>query len=198
MNRYRESIEDGAAFLASRGFTLDIARRWHLGVVADPVSGHEAFTGRLAVPYRTPNGPVAIIFRCMQTHDHKEQACPKYLAEPGERRGLFNVYALHSDSPVLVLCEGELDALSVTALAGIPAVGIPGATNWQPHWSYCFDGFDEVVLVADGDSAGRQMAKAVRERLANLRVVVLPANEDCNSYLATYGAEEFKKRIEVE
>lgn len=198
MNRYAETVDHGAIYLDSRGISLDVAQRWRLGVVVDPLPNHDLYAGRLAIPYRTPAGPSGIVFRCTQQHDHKEKNCAKYMAEPGERRGLFNVHALQSDTSVLVLCEGEIDALSVTALAGVPAVGIPGATTWQPHWSYCFDGFDEVVLVADGDDAGKNMAKTVRSALSNLRVVILPNGEDCNSYITAHGVDKFRERIEVD
>lgn len=197
MNQYAETIHRGEDYLAGRGITLDIARRWRLGVVDDPLSGHDQFQGRLAIPYRTPNGPVGMVFRCIAGHDCKERDCAKYLGEPGERRGLFNVHALHLDVPVMVLCEGELDALSCTALAGVPAVGIPGASNWQEHWGPVFDGYDEVILVADGDAAGRNLAKVIRSKLPNVRAVVLPASEDCNSFIVTHGAEAFRSKIEV-
>lgn len=197
VKKYTETIEIGEAYLADRGITLDIAKRWRLGIVDEPLSGHDEYRDRLAIPYRTPAGPSGIVFRCIRDHDHKEAHCAKYLAEPGERRGLFNVHALHVDTPALVICEGELDALVCTALADLPAVGIPGATKWEPHWGCVFDAFDEVVAVCDGDEAGRKLAKAIRGHLNNARCVVLPAGEDCNSFIVTHGAEAFRRKIEV-
>jgi len=36
---------------------------FHLGVVVDPLPGHEQFLGRVAIPYVTPSGVVDIRFR---------------------------------------------------------------------------------------------------------------------------------------
>lgn len=193
---YAESVETGANYLASRGIDLDTAMRWQLGVAVEPLAGHEALKGRLIVPYLTPNGPVGLVGRCIRAHDCKSSGCAKYLAEPGERRRLFNVHALHVDSRAIVVTEGELDALACHALAGIPAVGIPGIKNWQPHFACLFDGYEEVILCADGDDAGGKLVTTVKDALTNVRVVTMPRGEDANSYLATHGAEAFIDLIE--
>ncbi|MGH7867572.1 MAG: toprim domain-containing protein [Candidatus Dormibacteraceae bacterium] len=193
---YMESVEVGEAYLASRGFDSDVAEQWQLGVAVEPLAGHEPLRGRLIIPYRTPNGPVGLVGRCIKNHDCKATGCPKYLAEPGERRRLYNVHALHSDSRSIVLTEGELDALASDAIAGIAAVGVPGIKNWQPHFAYLFDGHDEVILAADGDEAGSKLVKTVKDALSNVRVVTMPRGEDVNSYIATHGAEAFRELID--
>jgi DNA primase len=189
-------VETGATYLASRGIDLDTAKEWQLGVAVDPLSGHEPLKGRLIVPYLTPNGPVGLVGRCIRNHDCKATGCPKYLAEPGERRRLYNVGALHVDSRSIVMTEGELDALACQALAGVPAVGVPGIKNWQPHFAALFDGYADVVLCADGDEAGGKLIATVKDALTNVRVVTMPKGEDVNSYIATHGADAFRDHIE--
>lgn len=193
---YAENVGTGASYLVSRGIDLDVAERWHLGVAVEPLAGHESLKGRLIVPYRTPNGPVGLVARCIREHDCKGTGCPKYLAEPGERRRLFNVHALHVDSRSIVMTEGELDALACHALAGIPAVGVPGIKNWQPHFACLFDAYEEVILCADGDDAGGKLVATVKDALTNTRVVTMPRGEDVNSFIAAHGAEAFRDLIE--
>jgi hypothetical protein len=196
-DRYAASVETGDSYLASRGISLEIAAEWRLGVVEDPLPGHEKFKGRLSIPYDTPNGPVAIVFRCIEPHDCKEVHGygSKYLAETGEARHLYNVRALRADSPVLVLCEGELDALVVSALAGLPAVGVPGAKGWKAHYPLLFDGHDEVILAADGDTAGTELAETVRQSVPNSRIVTMPAGLDANSFIVERGPEVFRQYV---
>jgi DNA primase len=193
---YADNVEIGESYLASRGIDVDTAKRWRLGVAVEPLAGHEPLKGRLIIPYRTPNGPVGMVGRCIRGHDCKASGCPKYLAEPGERRRLFNVHALLKETRAIVLTEGELDALACCALAGVPAVGIPGIKNWQPHFAYLFDGYEEAILCADGDDAGGKLVATVKDALTNLRVVSMPRGEDVNSYIATHGAEAFRDLID--
>lgn len=73
---------------------------------------------------------------------------------------LFNLHALTYANTTLALCEGEMDAISLTAL-GVPTVGIPGANSWKPwHWR-CLEGFERVVVFHDDDDAGKGLLKKV-------------------------------------
>lgn len=196
---YSASVQDGMRYLAEvRGLTLEMAQKWRLGIVSEPLPGHERFKGRLAIPYRTPSGPVGMVFRCILDHDCRDHGGNKYDMVSGDKRRLFNVHALHVDVPQLVLCEGEMDAIAATSIGGVMAVGVPGARNWRSHWQYLFDGYDEVIVAADGDKDGKELAERVKDALSNARVVQMPDGHDVNSYLVEHGAEQFRKYIEVE
>src|ERR1700729_1687680 len=69
--RYRASLPLALDYLAGRGIDQITAERAALGVVADPVPGHEKLRGRLSIPYMTEVGPVNMSFRCIQDHDCK-------------------------------------------------------------------------------------------------------------------------------
>lgn len=177
----------GLSYLSERGIDETTARRWKIGVVPDG----EAFApGRLSIPYLTPSGPVALVFRSLRGDE------PKYIAEPGARRGLFGVWSLHKDSDRLVICEGELDTMAVCSLAGIPAVGVGGVNNWKPHFRYVFESFSDVVVAADGDEPGMLLAETVVKQVSQARVVHMPAGFDANSFIVEYGAQAFRDRIE--
>jgi DNA primase len=135
-------------------------------------------------------------FRCIQEHDCKESKCVKYLGEAGEIPRLFGVWNFRHDSPTIALTEGELDAIVATQ-AGARAIGVPGATQWAPYWDHLFEGYDEVVLLRDGDAAGRAMSENLSGRLANLRSVKMPEGEDVSSYVVKHGEEALRERIKV-
>lgn len=192
---YTARLDAVAPYLESRGISRDTAERWQLGYVETPLPGHEDFVGRLAIPYLTPAGPLCIKFRCVESHDCKATGCVKYLGEPNESR-LFGVWNFRHDDPVMHICEGELDAIVATQ-AGLRAVGVPGATTWQSFWDYLFEGYEEVVLLRDGDSAGREMSNKLAARLPNLRVVKMPEGEDVSSFVQKNGGAALKERITV-
>lgn len=190
---YNESLTLAVPYLQNRGIDPDIADQWMLGVVLDPLPGHEEYKGRLSIPYLTPTGAVDMKFRCIADHSCKDTGCVKYLGESGQQTRLFGVKSLRVESPFICVCEGELDTLCASA-AGLPAVGISGANKWRSHWQYVFEGYSEVVVLADGDEAGKRMAENVVSHLYNARVVLLPTGEDVNSFLHKHGARSLRER----
>jgi DNA primase len=194
--RYHQSVSEAASYLAERGlWEQEAVDGFLLGFAADPAPGHEWFAGRLTIPYLTPSGVVGMKFRCIQGHDCKEAGHEKYLGPAGQKDRLYNVQALHEANGTVYITEGEIDALSAT-LAGAPAVGISGASKWQPHYAKVFEDFETVTVLVDGDDAGKDFAKRVRAELeGNVRVVTLPQGYDTNSYILEYGVNVFKDLI---
>lgn len=184
--------EVAAQYLRSRGLGPEAVTLFRLGVVRRPLTGHEAYTGRLAIPYLTPSGVVNLRFRCIESHECDGHA--KYLSLPDAGTNLFNVLDLKKDSPHIVVCEGELDTIS-WSLAGIPAVGLPGVDAWQKHFSRCLEDFEVVYCAGDGDKAGHKfnglMAKEVKAR--PLRI---PQGQDSNALYVQGGADALRSLIE--
>lgn len=193
---YASNLDLVTSYLENRGITEQTAAKWELGYVHDPVPGHEDYAGRLAIPYLTPAGPLMFKFRCVSDHDCKATKCVKYLGEAGEIPRLFGVWNFRHDDPVMHLTEGELDAVVATQ-AGVRAVGVPGATAWRPYWSHLFEGYDEVVLLRDGDAAGRDMAENLAARMANFRAVKMPEGHDVTSFVIANGEEALRERLKV-
>lgn len=190
--RYHETVRGAASYLGPRGlWDRSITDSYLLGHVTEPAAGDEDFTGRLVIPYLTPSGVVNLKFRCIEAHDCKAvEHHVKYLGYSGAGDRMYNVAALRDAGDRIHIAEGELDALSAT-VAGFHAVGISGASKWQPHYSKLVEDFDDVVVFADGDKAGRDFAKHVRSELNNARIVYFPEGEDANSLLAARPVAEF-------
>lgn len=182
------------AYLTSRGIGPEAASTYRLGVVRNPLAGHEGLSGRLVIPYLTPEGPVNFSFRCLKNHDCKASGCPKYLPIEGMQRNLYNVLDLKKDSPFVCITEGELDALTLS-MAGLPAVGIPGVKHWKKHWPRCFSDFDTIYAFGDGDDAGGKL-NSFLAREVRARSVSMPKGKDCNDIYRERGAAGLRALIE--
>lgn len=192
---YAENLDDAAEWLAGRGIEKEFAASRGLGVVRDPIPGHESMTGRLAIPYLTDAGPVNMNFRCIQDHDCKEvPRHRKYLKRKGSETNLYGVQSLLWAEEWCVVTEGELDAM-IWQQIGVPAVGVPGAESWKPHWVNVFEDFSRVYVAEDGDAAGQDLWIRMSEELDNVIRMRMPDGEDSNSMFLKEGASYLVGRI---
>jgi DNA primase len=164
-----------ADYLLGRGISLEVAQRFKLGYVEDPLEGHERFRGRLAIPYLTPAGVVGMRYRDLTGESDK-----KYDSEAGQRTALYNVLDLHRSEPWIAICEGELDALVMSGVVGVPAVGVPGVEHWSKQkgsiWSRLFQDYQSVFIVMDPDKAGKKAVGEIARKVENPMVIDLPAD----------------------
>jgi len=184
-------------YLLSRGFDEETIDYWQLGYVFEPLPGHERFKGYLSIPYLTRAGTAALKFRCIRAECIELEKCeghPKYDSEAGGGTYLFGALSFWIDSSFICVTEGELDAIAC-GMAGLPAVGISGASKWLKHWQYCFEGYDEVIVLADGDKPGERLASNVSNACHNARVLTFPAGSDVNAYLVEHGADALRRKV---
>lgn len=162
---------------------------FRLGVVLEPLVGDEDYAGRLTVPFLTPGGVVDLRYRSLGDQT------PKYLSRPNAQTRLFNVPALLTDSDVIVVCEGELDTMVMHALVGVPAVGVPGANNWREHYRLLLEDFERVLVMCDGDQAGRDFGRKVAGEVDGAATVQLPDGLDVNDVYLAEGPDGLRKRM---
>jgi len=186
---YSQNVEMAEEYLAHRGLDLAVAREARLGVVVNPLPGQEQFSGRLAIPYLTPTGPVDIRFRAMGPEE------PKYMGMPGTSTRLYNVRALHEAGDFIAVCEGEIDAITLHYKCGVPAVGVAGANSWKPHYTRLLSDFETIYVFADGDQPGIDFAKMLSKEMQNVIVLQMPETEDVNSMFLKQGADYFKEKV---
>lgn len=198
----QDLVADVAAqqYLEGRGITAQAAQQFRIGVLRNPLLGHERFAGRLAIPYLTPHGVVTFTFRCIEQHfalketlgiwEKVPSGCEdhgKYLAPEGLDRTLFNVLDLKKNSPYIFVVEGEVDAMT-WSMNGWPTIGIPGVENWKDHFSKCLEDYAEVIAICDGDDPGYRLGSFLA-REVRARVVRLPRGEDGNSLYVRGGRD---------
>lgn len=193
--------EEALAYLEARGLgTSHAIETLRLGVVRSPRPEHAMMRDRLAIPFIGPKGNVYDIrFRCMNPHDHKdsEVKCPKYLGVDGVETRVYNARALVADTDYIFVCEGELDAATLT-VCGWPAIGLPGANSWKKHYPRLLAGFSKVILVADGDvrkdpakqTAAEKLVSTFRRALPSSgHVILCESGDDVNSVFVREGKE---------
>ena len=187
--RYSGKIELAAEYLSNRSLSVEEASIFHLGVVEDPLPGHEPYKGRLAIPYITPSGVVDIRFRALHNED------PKYMGLVGAKTTMFNTQACFVAHKYICVTEGEFDCILMSVKTTHPTVGIPGANNWKPHYVKILDDFDIVIVLADGDAAGLEFGKKISRELSNVNIISMPEGEDVNSMITKVGSEWIDERI---
>jgi DNA primase len=98
-----------------------------------------------------------------------------------------------------IVCEGQLDLIACF-MAGVQNVVAPQGTAFTGEHARILKRYvEEVVLCFDSDVAGqnatvRSLDHLLASELA-VRVAVIPAPEDPDSFIKARGAEEFKKLI---
>lgn len=192
-----EGSEAVSSYLEGRGISLSVAATFRLGAVSDPLPGHEMMRGMLSVPYLTETGTVAMKFRRIQGEG------PKYLGLEGQGVRLYNVSALWSPLPYIVICEGELDCVSASS-CGVNAVGVPGVGSWRDHYPACLEGFADVFILtdnddkADGSNPGQDFARRIIEDIPHARNVLLPKGNDVNEFVVNKGSDALRQLLGIE
>lgn len=193
--KYMSKVEAAFPYLASRGLTEEIVGIAGLGVVTEEVPEFAHLAGRLWIPYLTDNGVVNVNARCIEPHDCKSMLNHKKYRRPsGLGDNLYGVRTHIEADNLICVVEGELDALTLHQIR-IPCVAASGATKWRDHWTYVLDDFAKVVIVSDGDKAGREFAERVRNAIPWALEVPMPPGEDVNSMFLKEGAGYLKARI---
>ena len=186
--KYQENIYQAEAYLKSRGIPIEVARLARLGVVVEAEVGHEAYTGRLSIPYITKTGVVDLRFRSLNPAVE-----PKYMGLTGADTKMYNVLDIERAGDFIGVCEGELDTLTMSSCVGIPCVGVPGANSWKKHYTRLLADFERIFVFADGDQPGKEFAASLARELP-VTVVQLPDGEDVNSAYVKYGADYIKEK----
>lgn len=117
---------------------------------------------------------------------------------------LFNINRIDPTQPLLI-CEGELDCLSVIEAGYKNVVSVPfGAGNetWiEENWDW-LEQFNKIIVWADADEAGRKMKKNIIPRLGQWRCYEVEAPteiekdgkivyvKDINEVLYYYGKDK--------
>jgi DNA primase len=195
--RYAQAITPLAlGVLDERGISEEVAARFQLGTITEPINGHETYEGWLSIPYITASGS-CVGFKFRRLDDAK----PKYGSPTGQKSHLYNVCDITLDSPYVVVCEGELDTVITSGVLGIPAVGVPGVAAWKSHFPKLFAGYESVYVVGDNDvkedgsNPGAEFAKRVANEVMNSTIVILPPGMDINDYYLANGVDATRKLL---
>ena len=199
VSRYSNSLDEATVgYLEGRGISEETARAFSLGTVIDPHPGHEMFEGWLSIPYVSALG----IYQCVKFR-RLDDGKPKYGQPIGQKLHIYNVADCLADKQYIAICEGELDAVVMSAEVGIPAVGIPGVAAWKPYYSKLFLGFDTVFVIGDNDdkedgtNPGAEFSRRVAGEVLNSQIVQLPSGMDINEFYLANGPQSVRELLGV-
>ncbi len=175
----------------TRALSRDSAISFRLGVVDNPLPGHEQYRGRLCIPYLTAAGVTTLRFRRIGDGDG-----PKYLSMPGDPSRIFNANALLAHTDEIAICEGEIDAITAQQ-CGINAVGFAGVSAFQGYMARVFKGYRRVWILRDSDDKGQgqEFAEKLAARIDNALIIPMPDGDDVNSLVARDGPTALLERI---
>lgn len=170
------------SWLASkRGISEQVARKYQIGV------WEKNEQKRFSIPIRDDDGKVVNVRLWLPPvgeykDPEKRKAAGKIISWPDgvEGRGQARLWPLDQlQSPRLVLCEGEIDALALISQDTPAVTGTGGAGTWREEWSERFTG--KVITIAyDADEEGRRGAEIVAALLwnagASVRVLFWPGD----------------------
>ena len=158
-------------------------------------TNHESLGLVAAFPYRVAGKTVAAKFRTIDK---------KFLSTKGVSRGLYNADDLDRlESLPVVICEGEIDALSVMQAGWERAVSVPDGWTAQGNKTDALVAAEDrlraspyVVVAADADEAGESLPRAVANILAghDVRYAEWPEGcKDANDVLVKFGEGELSR-----
>lgn len=173
--------------MEERRLTSEAIQHFRLGYTGDaPEVGDPA--SRLCIPYLSWSGPIQLRFRALPGGRE-----PKYLGSSGSTTTLFNTLTLRGMDETVYVTEGELDCITAWQ-CGLPTVGVPGSENWKSGFWRLFR-YRTVVVLCDGDDAGKKLGVALRSDLDNCKIVTFPEKQDVNSFFVEHGRDELRKFV---
>ena len=202
-----DAWDDTVNWAKSKGHDLALVEKAGL-VVRKEGSDHfyDRFRGRLIFPICDEQGRVVGFSGRILSGDEKTA---KYVNSPETpiftKSKLF--FGLHKskrallDAGMAVVCEGQLDLIACF-MAGVENVVAPLGTAFTDQHARLLKRYvEEVVLCFDSDEAGQKAAvRSLDHLLASglaVRVALVPAPDDPDSFIKTRGGDAFRQLIEA-
>jgi twinkle protein len=159
--------------------------------------------GNIAFPYIKDGQQVAVKFRLARKIKDGER---KMWREEGtDTTTLFGMQTVSDDFPyehILVICEGEIDAMALYESGVRNVVSVPNGSedlNWVEANFKWLDEFKTITICGDNDEPGQEMVQKLIPKLGEWRVKAanLPKNcKDANEVLFKHGKEKLKELID--
>ena len=181
-------------YLHARGFTDETIKRFRLGVTG------KGGVDYISIPHYYGGECVCVKYRSLPPAEktfRRTKDCPSVL---------FNgdcLVDLKDQEPrdrVVLLCEGETDAMALTQMGFryvVASTTGAGKSDWPPHWLEPLDAATTILIVYDTDEAGEQGAAKAASVLGKYRSrrVRLPLHDAATMLEAGFGRAEVDEAI---
>lgn len=188
------------------GISAEVLQAAGLAVARQGGNGfYDLFRGRLMFPIiDLQDRPISLGGRIIPGTESASSGA-KYINGPETRlfsksRQLYGLNlaraAMQRSGQVLVM-EGYTDVIAARQAGVEPVVAVLGTALGERHIEILQRFVDRVVLVLDGDEAGRRRADSVLELFVgakvDLRIITLPGGADPADFIGQHGREAFEK-----
>jgi DNA primase len=200
-----DAWDDTVNWAKSKDYDLAVVEKAGLILKKEETGRHyDRFRGRLMFPICDEQGRVIGFSGRILTGDEKTA---KYVNSP--ETPIFTkskvFFALDKskrtilDAGFAIVCEGQLDSIACY-MAGVQNIVAPQGTAFTDQHARIIKRYvDEVVLCFDSDNAGQSAAvRSLDSLLASglaVRVAVVPAPHDPDSFIKANGGEAFRQLI---
>jgi DNA primase len=162
-----KGVDPTHPYLAQRGIGRATAVEFGVGFYAGP----GLLRGRIVIPIRNQRGEiVAYAGRALDGRS------PKYKLPAGFQKALelFNLHrAAATGSKTVVLVEGYFDCMRVHQAGSSCVVALMGSSLSAAQKRALLQHFERVILMLDGDAAGRAATQAIAAKLSGRCSVVV-------------------------
>jgi DNA primase len=201
-----ESWDDTVNWAKSKNFPLEVVEQAGLIIKKEETGRHyDRFRGRLMFPICDEQGRVVGFSGRVLSGDEKTA---KYVNSPETPIftkskiffGLDKSKRAILDAGYAIICEGQLDLIACY-MGGVQNMVAPQGTAFTDQHARILKRYaNDVVLCFDSDNAGQNaIVRALDHLLAaelSVRVAVVPAPHDPDSFIKANGGEAFRTLVE--
>ncbi|HEX3798756.1 MAG TPA: DNA primase [Verrucomicrobiae bacterium] len=200
-----DAWDDTVNWAKSKGHELALVEQGGLILAKDGGGHYDRFRGRLMFPICDEQARIIGFSGRVLSGDQKTA---KYVNSPETPIftkgkvffGLDKSKRALLDAQSAIVCEGQLDLIACF-MSGVQNIVAPQGTALTADHARILKRYvDEVVLCFDSDNAGQNAAvRSLDSLLASglaIRVALVPAPHDPDSFIKEFGGEAFKQLIE--
>ncbi len=201
-----DSWDDTVNWAKSKNYELSLVEKTGLIIRKEETGSHyDRFRGRLMFPICDEQGRVVAFSGRVLSGDEKTA---KYVNSPETPIftkskiffGLDKSKRAILDAGFAIICEGQLDLIACFT-AGVQNIVAPQGTAFTDQHARILKRYvPEAVLCFDSDNAGQNAAvRSLDHLLASglaVRVAVVPAPHDPDSFIKAFGGEKFRELIQ--
>lgn len=183
-------------YLEGRGISRAVTERYEITTQKDK-------DNIIVFPFRDEKGEMWFV-KYRKSDYEKSKDGNKEWCEKDRKPILFGMHQCNLDNKTLVICEGQIDSLSV-AEAGIEnAVSVPtGAKGftWIPHCWDWMNNFEEIIVFGDYEKGHITLLDDISRSFKNWKIRHVREEDykdckDANDILRKYGREQVRACVE--
>lgn len=191
------TVKDSAIeYMQSRGIPEEITRQFGITTRNDKENV-------LAFPFYDWNGNLTMV-KYRNTKFQKGDYGSKEWVSKDTKPILYGIQNVNYENDTLVITEGQIDSLSLTAAGIENALSVPMGKNNFEWINTCWDflhRFKEIIVFGDNENGQITLVNEISQKLTRHKIKVIKQSDyhglkDANEILQKYGKEELKKAVE--